>query len=232
MSSNKLRKGFTGWVYVMTNASYPCDLKIGMTTRPPSKRAAELSRTGVKSPWVVASCYQSRRHELLERETHRALHHSRVRGTEIFENVDTGAALATIKTLLDKHGDGLDNDDRRKAAAIKAKPAIRPGEFSNRFADTTIDIVGARRGEQVYKTRPAPNKSMPAPERGHRIREVSGAPVHGRAEHRQPVPAPAPVAAVEHGPRFWSEMADLLLVGAGVVAVVAGVIGFIGGTSA
>ena len=44
-----------GWVYVLTNPAMPGLVKIGLTSRNPQVRAAELTQaTGVPAPFVIA----------------------------------------------------------------------------------------------------------------------------------------------------------------------------------
>jgi len=68
-----------GWVYILSNASLPGMVKIGMTTTNPETRAAELSRsTSIPTPFVVESSFFSRCPSSDERLIHQILSSRRV----------------------------------------------------------------------------------------------------------------------------------------------------------
>lgn len=74
-----------GWVYVLTNPSMPGLVKIGFTSRDPSKRAAELAQaTGVPTPFAIAWCRAVVDSPGIEATVHRMLDDRRVSGREFF----------------------------------------------------------------------------------------------------------------------------------------------------
>ena len=81
-----------GWVYILTNEAMPGLVKIGLTTRTPKERAAELSRaTGVLLPYVVAWARPVSDCAYVEKAVHRMLDDKRV-------NKDREGFRVTVKT--------------------------------------------------------------------------------------------------------------------------------------
>lgn len=87
-----------GWVYVLTNPAHRDDLvKIGLTTRTPQARAAELSAdTGVPAPFEVAHAVYVTNCRAVEREVHGQLQRSRLPGREFFA-VSLKTAIAAVE---------------------------------------------------------------------------------------------------------------------------------------
>ena len=63
-----------GYVYVLSNPSYPSNLlKIGKTTKTPEQRAKELSSTGVPTPFTVDLWTEVEDCHIVERDIHTTL---------------------------------------------------------------------------------------------------------------------------------------------------------------
>ncbi len=94
----------TGWVYVMTNESFPDLVKVGFTTRIPEDRAGDLDNTGVPTPFEVATAFLFSGKVLrIEQEAHRILAYCRERdGREFFRcsALDAAAAIEKAATNL------------------------------------------------------------------------------------------------------------------------------------
>lgn len=90
--------GAPGWVYVMTNPSMTGMVKIGMTSRSPAERAAELSSgTALPTPFTVAWCAPVSDCHLVEQAVHRMLEDKRVDKTREFFSVDVVTARQIIQ---------------------------------------------------------------------------------------------------------------------------------------
>lgn len=78
-----------GFVYVLWNESMPGVYKVGRTSRSPSARAEELSRsTGVPTSFSVVCYAESEKHELLESEIHKSISHLRVNDSREFFQIE------------------------------------------------------------------------------------------------------------------------------------------------
>jgi hypothetical protein len=87
-----------GWVYVLTNAAMPGMVKIGLTTRTPKERAAELSAaSGVPLPFVVAWARAVSDCAYVETAVHRMLDDKRVNGKRESFRVDVKTARQVIE---------------------------------------------------------------------------------------------------------------------------------------
>ena len=63
-----------GWVYILVNPTLPGLVKVGRTTRLPSKRVAELSQaTGVATPFILVFEQAFADCAAAERDIHRVL---------------------------------------------------------------------------------------------------------------------------------------------------------------
>lgn len=62
-----------GWLYVIANPAMPRACKVGMTTRTPEERAAELHDTGSPAPYHVVAKWQVADVRGAERDAHAAL---------------------------------------------------------------------------------------------------------------------------------------------------------------
>jgi hypothetical protein len=91
-----------GYIYVLVNSSMPDLCKIGMTTRTPEERAAELSKTtGVATPFIVAYYTQVADCSVAERRIHERLAYARVRSGREFFRMDATTAIEIIRELCE-----------------------------------------------------------------------------------------------------------------------------------
>lgn len=67
-----------GWLYILTNPTMPDLCKVGMTTRTPEERAAELHDTGSPTPYTVAKAWPVDDVRAAERDAHAVLARYRV----------------------------------------------------------------------------------------------------------------------------------------------------------
>jgi hypothetical protein len=94
----------TGWVYILINTSIdPSLLKIGMTTKTPEERAAEISSaTGVPTPYIVAYEAQVKECARAERLVHEALCMYRVNARREFFQLPLKVAVDTVNTIVNQ----------------------------------------------------------------------------------------------------------------------------------
>ncbi len=101
----------SGWVYVLTNPAMPGLVKIGLTSRDPQARAAELTQaSGVPAPFALAWCRGVADCAAVEAAVHRMLADRRVSGRREFFRCTAKAARQVIET----------------AAGAKLEPPCRP----------------------------------------------------------------------------------------------------------
>ena len=87
-----------GWVYVLTNPAMPGLVKIGLTTRTPKERAAELSgASGVPLPYAVAWARAVSDCAYVEKAVHRMLDDRRVSGKREAFRCDVATARQVIE---------------------------------------------------------------------------------------------------------------------------------------
>ena len=90
----------SGFIYVLENESMPGIVKIGMTTRLPEARAAELWTTGVPTPFAIAfAMHVSDVHES-EAEVHEELSDYRLNSSREFFRIDKDLAIRKILPLV------------------------------------------------------------------------------------------------------------------------------------
>lgn len=110
----------SGWVYVITNKAMPGIIKIGFSTRPPERRAAELNHTGTPHPYLVDYEIKVNNPRLVERRAHERLRYRR-EGKEWFRcSVEEG--IAAIKAAA---GARFQNERSRRAEREKARTLQR-----------------------------------------------------------------------------------------------------------
>ncbi|MEN9912495.1 MAG: hypothetical protein RI956_939 [Pseudomonadota bacterium] len=90
----------TGWVYILSNKSYPHLVKIGMTTKTPEERAKSLNNTSVPHLFVVKYKLRVNNHEKLEKTVHRKLNHFRENQGREFFRCTVEDAIAAITTTI------------------------------------------------------------------------------------------------------------------------------------
>lgn len=88
------------YIYVLVNKSVPNMVKIGMTTKTPDERAAQISAaTGVPTPWLVVFQFGCYRSDLLEEEIHEYLSEYRVNTHREMFAISSYAAQEIIERL-------------------------------------------------------------------------------------------------------------------------------------
>jgi len=87
-----------GYVYVMTNEHIPDLLKIGMTTRTPEERSAELSSTGVPGRWNVQYSIFVPNCEKIEKKVHKTLNEYRLSEDREFFKIEISLAIQAIES--------------------------------------------------------------------------------------------------------------------------------------
>ena len=94
-----------GFVYIAENDSIPGFVKIGRTARHPFARMKELQSTGVPTPFKLYTAVYSIEDDLLEKNVHQAMQHSRVSDRrEFFECDPRWASGVLFEELLKQHG--------------------------------------------------------------------------------------------------------------------------------
>jgi hypothetical protein len=118
----------TGWVYILSNESMPGVVKIGVTADLPKHRAAELSSTGVPSPFVVEAAFLFADKALkIEQLTHKHLESKRVTpNREFFKVSASDASVAINKIALSLREEILKSDP-----PLKSRYATRGQEESD-----------------------------------------------------------------------------------------------------
>jgi len=89
----------SGYVYVLTNKSLRGLIKIGHTTKLPSKRASELSTTGLPTPFKVFDCIKVDEPEEVERRVHQKLSNMRIAKNREFFEIEPNEAMKIIKSV-------------------------------------------------------------------------------------------------------------------------------------
>lgn len=90
-----------GYVYILTNESFPNYLKIGKTNRKPEDRARELSvLTGVPTPYKVAFSILVGKCGLAESNAHKKLSANRVSNNREFFSIALSDAIRIIETIV------------------------------------------------------------------------------------------------------------------------------------
>jgi hypothetical protein len=90
--------GRPGWVYILTNLAMPGLVKIGLTTRDPTTRIAELTNAiGVPVPFVLAWCRAVADCGLVEETVHRMMKDRRENEGREFFRCDPATARQVIE---------------------------------------------------------------------------------------------------------------------------------------
>ncbi|MCB5410750.1 GIY-YIG nuclease family protein [Pseudogemmobacter faecipullorum] len=96
------------WVYIMSNASMPGLLKIGMTTTSPQQRNRELgAATGVPTPFRLEYSLRVSNALRVERALHQELAVYRVNRRREFFEMDVKTAIRALKTVAKRRPFGL-----------------------------------------------------------------------------------------------------------------------------
>lgn len=88
-----------GYVYILINPSFPDLIKIGRTSRDSRTRARELSRTGVPTPFLLASEIFSTEHQQLENALHAELSAFRLNYRREFYRYPLDQAIEKLQEL-------------------------------------------------------------------------------------------------------------------------------------
>ena len=97
----------SGYVYVLSNASMPGLLKIGMTHRTPQERLRELNASTGVLPFTLEAFVTSTDVRFAEKEIHRRLAGRRVSDRREFFNVGLPEALTVVRTVARMQGSRL-----------------------------------------------------------------------------------------------------------------------------
>lgn len=88
------------WVYIMSNASMPGLIKIGMTTTSPLQRSGELgSATGVPTPFTLEYALEVRNAREVEQLIHKELSEYRVNKRREFFELDVNTAIRRLRSV-------------------------------------------------------------------------------------------------------------------------------------
>lgn len=100
-----------GFVYVLTNSSYPRLVKIGKTSRSPEQRATELSGTGVPTPFVVSYSIEVDDMDSFEQHLHDHFSEFRYNKDREFFEIQSKTVVDKIieSAKLFTFSEGLDN---------------------------------------------------------------------------------------------------------------------------
>jgi len=86
-----------GFVYILSNAGMPGLLKIGLSTKVPTERAAELNTTGAPLPFDVEYCCLIEEPAILGAAVHNALSANRYTGDWEFFRVSLATAIRAVE---------------------------------------------------------------------------------------------------------------------------------------
>ena len=91
-----------GYIYILTNKSFPDFIKIGSTMRDPRIRANELTGTGVPFPYEVEYKIATKNCEILEKKVHTILEKKRVDIEREFFKCSVDEAKKIINEVVEK----------------------------------------------------------------------------------------------------------------------------------
>ena len=91
-----------GYIYILSNKSFPTYIKIGSTMKDPKIRAAELTGTGVPFPYEVKFKILTKNCEIFEKEVHSILDKKRVDLEREFFECSVEEAQKTIERVVNK----------------------------------------------------------------------------------------------------------------------------------
>ncbi|MBU0654638.1 MAG: GIY-YIG nuclease family protein [Gammaproteobacteria bacterium] len=90
----------SGYLYILSNPSFPGLLKIGHTTETPEQRLRQLSTTGVPSPFVLEACFLVTNSLALEQAVHGLLVQHRFSQNREFFKLSLSQALELTLPLI------------------------------------------------------------------------------------------------------------------------------------
>jgi len=125
-----------GFIYVMTNAAFPNLVKIGKSSKDPTKyRAIELQSTGVPAPFKVEYYALVEDENVLEQKVHRYFSTKRFSDNREFFGISTDDAVNVIKLLASQQNTLL----HEKSNFISVNPAKQLNQKPN-LADVDNEI--------------------------------------------------------------------------------------------
>jgi hypothetical protein len=90
-----------GWIYILSNESFPEYYKVGTTTRDPEERIQELFTTGVPTPFILEySCLVESSFDM-EQFIHQRLDSYRVNGQREFFECGLRNIISTIRNEIE-----------------------------------------------------------------------------------------------------------------------------------
>jgi hypothetical protein len=130
--------GRAGYVYLLSNPSMPGLVKIGRTTRDPSRRAHELtSATGVPTPFRLEGYVRTDDAVRTEAEIHRRMGAERVNRRREFFRAEPSTALGVAKAVASS-----ERSIFRKGGPKAARPALSGILFMALYANVIFWIAG------------------------------------------------------------------------------------------
>src|SRR5437762_2651063 len=150
-----------GWVYVLTNTSMPGLVKVGLTSRNPWTRAAELtSATGVPSPFSIAWCRAVSDCAFVEATVHRMLDNRRVSAGREFFRCDVKMARQVIEAAA---GAKLGRRFRAHGKSGAAGRKRRHGRRQERAVPAFLMLAGLCLVAVIVALKPALPAWVPGP---------------------------------------------------------------------
>lgn len=144
-----------GYVYILSNPSFPGLLKIGITTRSVADRAAELSAaTGVPAAFTVEAYFESSDPAAHESAVHGALDHARVKGKEFFR-VTVEDAINAVRKVTggvelgdspQSYADRWAQKAREEADRVVSHPRFRCDYCQSAFSSASNICPKCQRG--------------------------------------------------------------------------------------
>lgn len=99
LDDESVKNGNGGYVYVLTNVSYPGKCKIGMTTNLPEKRLRQINNAGVVDDWELDYFFKCARPYDFEQAIHAKLSDIRFRSDREFFDISPNDAVKVIEEM-------------------------------------------------------------------------------------------------------------------------------------
>lgn len=143
-----------GYVYILTNPAFKDNwVKIGMTSKTPDARAADLDNTSVPMPYEVYATLKTSKYKEAEKFIHRMIDRLtdlRIRPNREFFNITPEEAYGIFEDIAKLFNDSElvkshmsnDEDDEtcRRSNTTFALLNIKPGDFLCWFDDPSIQV--------------------------------------------------------------------------------------------
>lgn len=91
-----------GYIYILVNSEMPDCVKVGRTTRHPTRRASELSGTAAPVPFRVVRYWKVKDEVKAEQDAHHVLSQTRVRQRREFFRLDPHDAIDLVEVAIRK----------------------------------------------------------------------------------------------------------------------------------